>query len=244
MPRPIKNQTEDPPTIRDYMDALTQLTGEELYGIKTRIIPGRVNEETGEKTGIAYHLHRRKPDKHPVRGLAFGSVPDMVDHYGATNIVVGDAVTNPLIRLEEAAHNIQQRKGSGLIANDPEYYNFLSDQLIRQYKKTSRQEAKEIEDRQERREAKKGRRENKRYLRGYVGSNARGGARETEAKVAALKASLLVDGIVQGQVTEDDLPSIIQYVQETSPRGAMNLFLDAAKTEKGREILLEYLNIF
>jgi len=243
MPKPIRNQQGDPPTISDYMRVLESLIGEDITA-KTMIMPGRRDPDTGELKGVAWHDPNQRKNSVPFLGVSFQH-PDDVEEYGhGYDILLSpQAATNPLVRLEEAAHSVQGRKG--YISPEDVLLAQLSNQLIRQGNRYRRLSNKEIEDRKERRQSQKYRRKNTRFLKDYVGSQSDFGLFELEAKAAALKSALLAEGIVGENVTKEDIPAVRQYVMDAHGKpSALSLLLDAAETEKGMEKVVEYLNMF
>ena len=236
---------EEPPTMKEYLDALSALVGEDIQS-KTRLIPG--SPRGGEKyAGFAFH---DKENPEGIMGISFGDDvtvkraenPDIPNipiqqAYDATSLISAEAAKNQLIRLEEAAHDIQQLKkeNKNLISGDENLLTYLGDALIRQSHKARR---KEGVDRRTNRQIR-------RDTRGYVGPETPGGLQELEAKSAAVKASLLADGVIQGDVTIQDLPRIKQYVNDVHGRDSfVGRLLDASGTEKGAKRVVEYLNIF
>ena len=227
----------------EYMRVLESLIGEDVTA-KTMMMPGRRDPDTGELKGVAWHDSQGTRNSSPFLGVSFQD-PDDAEKFGhGYDILVSPQVaTNPLVRLEEAAHSVQARKG--YISPEDVLLAQLSNQLIRQGNRYRRLSNKEIEDRKERRQRQKSRRENKRFLKDYVGSQSDFGLFELEAKAAALKSALLADGVVGENVTKEDIPAVRQYIMNTHGKpSALSLLLDAAETEKGMEKVVEYLNMF
>lgn len=242
-----RNGNGEPPTMKEYIDALSALVGEDIQS-KTRVIPGSPRPG-GRYAGFAFQ-DEQNPEG--IMGISFGDSkmdvtkraedPDapaipLKEAYDATSLISADAAKNQLIRLEEAAHDVQQLKkeDKNLISGDEQLLMYLGDALIRQGHKARKKDGlKGGSNRQIRRE-----------LRGYVGPEVSGGLQELEAKSAAAKASLLTDGIIEGDVTIEDLPRIRQYINKVHGRDSfLNQLLEASGTEKGAKRVVEYLNIF
>lgn len=230
--------------MKEYLDALSALVGEDIQS-KTRLVPGSPRRG-GKYAGFAFH---DKENPEGIMGISFGDDvtvkpaenPDIKipiqQAYDATSLISAEAAKNQLIRLEEAAHDIQQLKkeNKNLISGDDQLLTYLGDALIRQSHKARKKDG--VDGRTNR--------QIRRDTRGYVGPETPGGLQELEAKSAAVKASLLADGIIQGDVTIEDLPRIKQYVNDVHGRDSfVGRLLDASGTEKGAKRVVEYLNIF